>query len=335
MIDITEFSNLGKTKKQMLRDYLIKIHNTNDINQIHQFARHAFSIINIDPNTLFSSTKDFGKLGTTVKDAEAGIHVLRTWIAHEVQRARRWHFKNRSSRSETYDADGIVILENYFAENLVVRLEREIKKIDRAISKTHFNLVSHMREDNSAIREAVFGRTFGNISILKEHVFDCLAMSVTNQEARTQFAENTFVQRIHNKKGDGDVQKTMHQDTFFPCLKFWYFPKEVTLADGPLTYAPGSHVLTHKRLQWTYEQSIVIAKGEIPEARTYGHKEGSLRVSDAELTEMGLSARPYPVPRNTLVIANVFGFHRRSEVEQEGYRDSIHGSIRMSTPFGE
>ena len=43
--------------------------------------------------------------------------------------------------------------------------------------------------------------------------------------------------------------------------------------------------------------------------------------------------KPVPVDGNTLVIANVSGFHRRGDTANTYIRDAIHGSIRLSNPF--
>jgi hypothetical protein len=73
--------------------------------------------------------------------------------------------------------------------------------------------------------------------------------------------------------------------------------------------------------------------GEIEPERTYGHAEGSLRVLPHELKQMNLEEKNMVVGRDTLVIANVFGFHRRGEALVESTRNAVHGSIRLERPF--
>ena len=48
---------------------------------------------------------------------------------------------------------------------------------------------------------------------------------------------------------------------------------------------------------------------------------------------MQFELEPVPVKANTLVIANVSGFHSRGEVTTEYVRNAIHGSIRIDNPF--
>ena len=48
---------------------------------------------------------------------------------------------------------------------------------------------------------------------------------------------------------------------------------------------------------------------------------------------MGTTPKLFSVPANTLVVANVFGFHRRGHTEEQVVRDAVHGSVRVSNPF--
>lgn len=307
----------------------------NDITQLRTNAKQAFWYINPRLNTdiLFSYVKDFRQLGTSVQDAERGIHVIRTWFAHRIHEAHRRHVGYKGPVGQEFDKSGIIQYYDYFPEPLVNRIKKEMESIPLSVNKQSWNIIMNIKNNDSALREAVFGRELGAFTGMRTHVFDCLGLSLTHGEAKRCYAENTFVQKLHNKAGDGDIQKVLHQDTFFPCLKFWYFPKEVTLDDGPFAYAVGSHELTPARLRYIYQQSILCAKGEIEEGRTESHIEGSIRIFEPELEEMGYKVTQFPVPANTLVVGNVFGFHRRSEVTQEGFRDSIHGSIRINNPF--
>jgi len=56
-------------------------------------------------------------------------------------------------------------------------------------------------------------------------------------------------------------------------------------------------------------------------------------VSEEEMKSMGVTPKTFTVPANTLVIANVFGFHRRGHTDKEVLRDAVHGSIRVNNPF--
>jgi hypothetical protein len=119
----------------------------------------------------------------------------------------------------------------------------------------------------------------------------------------------TYVQTIlsHVRKSKPDPQTDFHIDTFHPTVKAFYFLTDVAEDEGPFVYVPGSHRLTPKRLQWEYEQSIGAGASKDTLAAR-----GSFRASPAEIAAMGFAEpRPFPVPANSLVVADTVGFHAR------------------------
>jgi ectoine hydroxylase-related dioxygenase (phytanoyl-CoA dioxygenase family) len=120
-----------------------------------------------------------------------------------------------------------------------------------------------------------------------------------------------------------DVQKQLHRDTFQPAIKFWYFLDEVTLAQGPLEYVIGSHLLTPARLRWEYQRSVEASR------RGSRNRGGSFRIDEQVLQSLGLDLpRPFALRKNTLVIADVRGFHRRAHGTTGSRRLSIYGNVR-------
>jgi hypothetical protein len=106
--------------------------------------------------------------------------------------------------------------------------------------------------------------------------------------------------------------------------------EDIAEGRGPLTYVPGSHRPTPKRLAWEREQSLAAAGAD--EVNRYSAK-GSLRLSPSDLASMGLPAPvAFTVPANTLVIANTHGFHCRGAVDGKCSRLEIYASSRTN-PF--
>ncbi|MCX2831516.1 phytanoyl-CoA dioxygenase family protein [Microbulbifer thermotolerans] len=128
-----------------------------------------------------------------------------------------------------------------------------------------------------------------------------------------------------------DPQRDMHADTFHPCVKGWLYIDSVDDDNGPYIYVPGSHRLTWRRLKWEYRQSLEACKRG--QARAPGrYWDGSFRVSEQALREMGLAPVKFCVPANTLLIANVYGFHRRGEAERRSNRMTVWMQAR-DNPF--
>jgi hypothetical protein len=129
-----------------------------------------------------------------------------------------------------------------------------------------------------------------------------------------------------------DQQKHLHADSFFPCVKAWLFLDDVNAQNGPFHYVPGSQRLTWRRLRWEYVESLKSSRNrDSQDSQRYW--DGSFRVSDAELQTMGFpEAKAFVVPANTLVIANVYGFHKRGHAEADTSRMSIWMQAR-DNPF--
>ena len=252
------------------------------------------------------------------------MHVARAQMATEAQSQRRAKYGYKTSYSREFDERGIVVIPNFISD--MTGFVEEIEKFPIAENKNENNLLF----DKTGCRTVQY-RWHSDIARLYDIVMDCHALSTLEP----QFGQNTFIQRLQNSPDNNDVQKVMHMDTFFITVKFWFFPEDVTIDDGPFCYVPKSNILTDKRKAWMRQQWTDIIDGKIDPQRTYGHAEGSLRVFDEELIEMGYDpqATAHPVKANTLVIANTFGFHARGEVSNTVIRQAVHGSIRLSQPF--
>ncbi len=121
-----------------------------------------------------------------------------------------------------------------------------------------------------------------------------------------------------------DLQKVLHRDTFFRALKFWYFLRPVGPEDGPFVYVPGSHRLDRPRLQW--EQAMA---NEAIATRAMPNLGGSFRIRESDLPSLGLPAPvTFACPANTLVLADVLGFHRRGDAPAGRQRLGLYGWLR-------
>ena len=123
---------------------------------------------------------------------------------------------------------------------------------------------------------------------------------------------------------EADPQTALHMDTFHPNMKAWFYLQDVAAEVGPLAYVPGSHRLTPRRLAWERARSVIAAKGRVG---------GAFRVTEAELPRLRLPPpRRLAVPANTLVVADVRGFHARSRTEQASMRVEIY-AISRPNPY--
>jgi len=132
-----------------------------------------------------------------------------------------------------------------------------------------------------------------------------------------------------------DHQRAFHRDTFFNALKYWFFLDPVRAEDGPMTYIPESHKSTARRIAWEEARAEAAVAARMAGNRT--GMTGSFRIAEEEISRLGLPPpKAFIVPANTLIVANVFGFHRRGDAEPGTARLALYGNHRPQPfiPFG-
>ena len=273
---------------------------------------------------VFTGYKFFNKEPfTNVQLMEQGLHVFRMIFARHAGKIRE----------EGYDwfDDGIGVMhfEDYCDNEFVNKIRKEIDLLPISENKQPFNTVQALEaQDYPSI-----------VQLVKESdIFDRCCKSVRRStesiDAQEYYLNTTFVQRVDNSPTDGDIQKVCHSDIFFPAVKFWYFPYDVNEDDGPFMYGEHSPTLTHRIIDFHYRESVNVVKGTWDrEKRNKGHGEGSFRALPADLEDMGVELKAQPVKANSLVIANVSGFHCRGNTKFRSVRSSVHGAIRLEDCF--
>ena len=276
----------------------------------------------IDKNSIvYSAHKSFDTLPLNNPDMNRrGLHLFRMIFSR---------YRYPKEQDTTFDTSGLVIQKDFLKDEFVKLVSEECSLYPLITYKTNENLLvdaqspglRHMLVD-SPLKDVILSYIRCKDSQTKHHYDD----------ASSKFRRNTFIQRVLNKVGDGDEQKVLHKDIFFPAIKFWYFPDEVKEEYGPFNFVEAD-MISEPMLDFFYEQSNMIAIDAWDRSRDRSHPEGSMRIFDHEISKMGFKRTSVAVPANTLVIANVGNFHARGDVVKEWTRNSVHGSIRIERPF--
>ena len=276
----------------------------------------------IDKNSIvYSAHKSFDTLPLNNPDMNRrGLHLFRMIFSR---------YRYPKEQDTIFDTSGLVIQKDFLKDEFVKLVSEECSLYPLITYKTNENLLvdaqspglKHMLVD-SPLKDVILSYIRCKNSQTKHHYDD----------ASSKFRRNTFIQRVLNKVGDGDEQKVLHKDIFFPAIKFWYFPDEVKEEYGPFNFVEAD-MISEPMLDFFYEQSNMIAIDAWDRSRDRSHPEGSMRIFDHEIDKMGFKRTSVAVPANTLVIANVGNFHARGDVVKEWTRNSVHGSIRIERPF--
>lgn len=119
-----------------------------------------------------------------------------------------------------------------------------------------------------------------------------------------------------------DINLLMHSDTFHKTLKGFLYLEPLTIEDGPFEYIKSSNKLNKKRLLREYKNS----SNELILRRDHGgwRFEDDFYKHNESIKFTGIA--------NTMIVADTFGLHRRNPRSNQGFRVSIHFSLRKS-PF--
>ena len=119
-----------------------------------------------------------------------------------------------------------------------------------------------------------------------------------------------------------DPQTQLHTDTFFNNHKLWLYLSDVEMEDGPLTFVRRSHRLSLPQLYYVYKDSW----------QRDPSSDRSRRITPDERNRRGLQETIVTCPKNTLVIINACGYHRRLLGQPGRKRHSVHLSLHAD-PF--
>lgn len=129
-----------------------------------------------------------------------------------------------------------------------------------------------------------------------------------------------FEELTHGADGKHDPETTFHSDIFFNTHKAWLYLDDVTLDHGPLAYVKRSHLFHARQLAATYNDSC-------------SRNQGSRRIPDEEIAARGLNESFCVCPKNTLLVANTFGYHRRVQGRAGMRRIAVQLAARAQSPF--
>ena len=275
---------------------------------------------------LLSTAKSFNQnpiIGNRVLN-RLGLHVLRIVISHGIMGFRMWLFAFAVPHEDRvfFRKNGYVLKTQFIDDELFQKLRQE--------AQNYSGETREGRQGNTLTQRAVLSpEARETVPAIDSFLNTPQLRKLSRFTAGNFRAPFFYIEQVknHHTEGHEDPQKRFHTDTFHPTMKCWFFIDEVTAENGPFTFIPGSNRLSFARLKTEYQKSVL---GKDQENR-YAQR-GSMRYHDTEIEALNL---PEPIlftiPPNTLVIANTFGIHKRSE-SGKSTRLSIYGDSRTN-PF--
>ena len=248
----------------------------------------------------------------------AGIQVARTIIAHGIHGSRSVPLRGAASAAqlEALDRDGIVAIPDFLPEDVFRAVKDEALGLlgtGKPIIYNHGPNLLHVRSVST--EDAVPAlRQLANHPVLRD-LFDW------GERMTVDFRDIHFaVEALFQGEGEAkDLETELHSDIFFHTHKGWLYVDDVTEDNAPFVYVKGSHLIPRERLRFEYEHSC---SGDLK----------SRRVTREECEARGLVETVCLAKANTLVVANVCGYHRRLKGVAGRRRCGVHFSHRRN-PF--
>jgi len=253
-----------------------------------------------------------------------GVQVQRTLAAHVLHRLRRRDPATDSmtrAQVEELRREGIVLWHDFLPTEHFAQLQHEHDALlaDADVARLTFrhgpNQLAVM-----PVRDVDAGRIPATYRFLSEPRLLSILDAAESRDLTVDPGHRALEQLVQGPDdGSVDPETRLHSDIFFSCHKAWLYLSDVEQAHGPFAYVKRSHLLSLARLRHVYRESC-------------GKNEGSRRIDPVELDELGLCETVVTCPRNTLVIADVSGYHRRLRGLPGRERRAVHISLRAD-PF--
>jgi len=270
-----------------------------------------------------------------------GLHKARIGLSNTCLGLRRLQCLTHPEYYQKFLDDGVVAIPDFLAEATFAALKAEALQHFK-MAEAESPLTAHARSQGFGQKQDIkggFDRFDGGtlnrfLKISEAQTPNCFDFSnqlglrqLYGKSAGTRASVNKFwlYQTMHgDEQGNPDDQKLTHRDTFHSAVKLWFFVEDVTPEQGPLEYSIGSHKMTPERMQWEYNKSI-FASSEQAGMR----KGGAFRAGAVDMEIMGYGPlTPLPVKANTLVLADIRGFHRRGPAKAGSQRFGIYANFR-------
>jgi len=261
-----------------------------------------------------------------------GLQIVRMLLSRVI-----YFFRKFNSDPEVYKyieilkKDGILKIENFLNDDEYREVRNDSEKI---FSKLHDyenkrvvkgpNLLESIYIKSNDLKDCNnIAKIFSEKMLF--NLYNALNKSVVVNRENFHFKLQRITQNFKKDSNDIDEDTYFHEDTYFDTYKIFYFIDEVKLKDGPFKYVLGSHKITFWKLMFSYLYSIRV----FPWKDTFEWR----KITKTEVSFRKLKTVEFVVPKNTLLVANVNGYHGRLQGDGEGSRKALGMNIRLN-PFG-
>jgi hypothetical protein len=220
-----------------------------------------------------------------------------------------------------YEDKGYFFQENFLSPEEFLKINVEFSKIIEKENLSRNIYGKHEEINNSSIDYILF-----EFEDIKKNQFQYPALYnlyknkkihdfFSTAEKKNEVIIFMRLERVYTKDQlQNDANSHWHVDTYHNTNKAWIYLTDVNLNNGPFNYIEGSNKFSLNRLIWEYLNSIeTIFNKKITPFFVKKNKSQILEKKKIEFT----------CKKNSFLIANTHGFHRRGDALNGKIRDTI------------
>jgi len=227
----------------------------------------------------------------------------------------------------TLDRDGFIAIPDFLPAEAVAELDAELAEVD-ALPSDRFNRIVFGKNYESRLFMVTKRREYQAFSRhLSENPFIYDLACALARRQRT-YKAHVNLQWVYKPEPtepyeDHEFNSFLHVDRHYPFLKAFYYLNDVPIENAPYTYLRGSHRFNWSRLWFEYQLGVRQSS-----SGNHGKVDPDQKNRDRVMEELArelaqrldLEEVPIVGRKNTLIISNNQGLHRRFEMSGPGPR---------------
>ena len=249
-----------------------------------------------------------------------GLQIFRYLLAKIVFFFSKIFFQD-SKLLKSYENEGFHLIENFLLEKDFSRVKEEFSKIFDIEKKARNTYKDFLDQKNSSIdyylyefEDNMFNKNTypGLYQVLKDKKINDFFRSAEKKKKITLFMRLERVITKDELKNDDNAH--WHVDTYHNTHKAWIYLTDVKKENGPYNYVVGSNKFSLERLFWEYSNSI----------KTIFYKNYlSFFIPEKNFKKLEKKKIEIISRKNSFMITNTHGYHRRGDAKANQVRDAI------------
>jgi len=270
-----------------------------------------------------------------LKFNDLGLYISRCIYSEKYIYSKFEKYQNENLLFKKFMDDGYLVIENFISDQEFSLIKNDFNNIVN--SNNSYSILPNKSISNNeyGLKKIFFNYFTTNINNFYKNKKLIELLKLCSFDINGKYIENNernYIEVLTHIESSKDPQKIWHVDTFHPTCKWWFYINDILDKDlGPLEYIEGSHKNSLLKLKYEHETINNALKNNI---NCSASKSGSIRYFNKEnIMKLGYKEDDFKkmlFKKNTLIITNNRGIHRRGHGKVGTKRYSLSSSLRFN-----